>query len=68
MGIFFFWRWGLFCFFKGGNTSKPSLVTWAVIFFFFFSFCSFQICYNKECFLFEDWGVGERAVGRNLAV
>lgn len=67
MGIFFL-EVGVVLFFKRGNTSKPSLVTWAVIFFFFFSFCSFEIFYNKECFLFEDWGVGERAVGRNLAV
>ena len=34
MGIFFFGlEVGVVLFFKGGNTSKPSLVTWAVIFF-----------------------------------
>lgn len=50
MGIFF-WRWGLFWFFKEGNTSKPSLETWAVIFLFLLLllFLFFPDFLYKEC-------------------
>ena len=59
-GYFFFWRWGLFCFFKGGNTPKPSLVTWAVIFSSSSSSPSVlsRFSITKNVCLFEDWGVG----------
>lgn len=68
---YIFWRWGLFCFFKGGNTSKPSLVTWAVI---FFSSSSLSVLsrfsITKNVHLFEDWGVsrgrGREQWGENL--